>query len=56
MFRSNFSNSFDISLYHLINGHAGHSYLLDELMIFFAKYSLQFYAILFIVAWFYFKL
>jgi undecaprenyl-diphosphatase len=51
MFRSNFSNYFDISLYHLINGLAGHSYLLDDLMIFFAKYSLEFYAILFIVAW-----
>lgn len=51
MFRSNFANPFDISLYHLINGLAGHNHLLDDLMIFFAKYALEFYAILFIVAW-----
>jgi undecaprenyl-diphosphatase len=51
MFRYNFANPFDISLYHLINGLAGHNHLLDDLMIFFAKYALEFYAILFIVAW-----
>ncbi|WP_246277404.1 undecaprenyl-diphosphatase [Neobacillus endophyticus] len=36
----------------MINGLAGHNYILDDLMIFFAKYALEFYALLFIIVWF----
>lgn len=45
-------NPFDKGLYHAINGLAGHSALLDHLMIFFAKDALELYAILFVIAWF----
>lgn len=36
----------------MINGLAGHSSILDDLMIFFAKDALEIYAVLFVVAWF----
>lgn len=52
MFHNTFTNPFDLAVYHLINGLAGHNRLLDEVMAFFANYALEFYAILFIVAWF----
>lgn len=52
MFRATFKNPFDLSIYHFINGLAGYSRGLDEIMIFFAKYALEFYALLFILAWF----
>lgn len=42
----------DVHIYHLINGLAGRSNLLDHCMIFFAKYALELYLLLFIVAWF----
>ncbi|KPV40861.1 undecaprenyl-diphosphatase [Alicyclobacillus ferrooxydans] len=51
MFRSAFPNPFDTTLYHLINGLAGHNVLLDDVMIFFAKDALEIYAVLFIVSW-----
>ena len=52
MIHSAFLNPFDVTLYHLINGLAGHSPLLDAIMIFFAKDALEIYAVLFVVAWF----
>lgn len=45
-------NSFDIFGYHLINQWAGHYPVLDKLMVFFAQYALEIYAVLFLVAWF----
>lgn len=45
-------NPFGVSLFHLINGLAGHSTLFDEIMIFFAKDALEIYAVLFVIAWF----
>ncbi|KPV40924.1 phosphoesterase [Alicyclobacillus ferrooxydans] len=45
-------NPFDTAVYHLINGLAGHSKLLDAIMIFFAKDALEIYAVLFVIAWF----
>jgi undecaprenyl-diphosphatase len=47
-----FANPFDTKLYHLINGLSGHNHLLDSIMIFFARDALEFYAALFIIAWF----
>ncbi|WAH38365.1 phosphatase PAP2 family protein [Alicyclobacillus dauci] len=43
---------FDLSLYHAINGLAGHNAVLDDIMRFFAQYALEIYGLLFIVAWF----
>lgn len=43
---------FDVSLYHAINGLAGHSTLLDDIMKFFAKDALEIYAVMFIMGWF----
>ncbi|WP_040289464.1 undecaprenyl-diphosphatase [Alicyclobacillus hesperidum] len=45
-------NPFDTHVYHMINGLAGHSHLLDDIMIFFAKDALELYACMFIAAWF----
>jgi undecaprenyl-diphosphatase len=52
MFRTAFANPFDLTLYHLINGLAGHHHILDKIMIFFAKDALEIYAVLFVIAWF----
>ncbi len=52
MFHSALLNPFDTSLYHLINGLAGHISVLATLMIFFANYDLEIYVVLFIIAWF----
>ena len=52
MFHSTFANPFDLNLFHLINGLAGHSHLLDTIMVFFAKDALEIYAVLFVIAWF----
>lgn len=52
MINNAFLNPFDVTLYHLINGLAGHSPVLDTIMIFFAKDALEIYAVLFVVAWF----
>jgi len=45
-------NSFDNSLFHLLNQFAGHTPVIDPMMQFLAQYSLEVYAVLFIVAWF----
>lgn len=52
MFHSALRNPFDMQLFHMINGLAGHSQILDSVMIFFAKDALEIYAILFVIAWF----
>lgn len=52
MIHNAFINPFDVKLYHLINGWAGHNRLVDNIMIFFAKDALEIYAVLFVVAWF----
>lgn len=52
MIQNAFLNPFDTTVYHLINGLAGHSALLDAIMIFFAKDALEIYAVLFVVGWF----
>jgi undecaprenyl-diphosphatase len=51
MIHNAFLNPFDSAVYHIINGLAGHHHLLDVIMIFFAKYALEIYAVLFIIAW-----
>jgi len=45
-------NAFDVSVFHLINQFAGHVPILDLVMVFFARYALELYALLFIIAWF----
>lgn len=45
-------DTFDLTIYHMINGLAGHSHVLDMAMKFFAKDALEIYALLFIIAWF----
>jgi len=45
-------NAFDVTVYHAINGLAGHNHLLDVTMKFFAKDALELYAVLFLIAWF----
>lgn len=45
-------NQFDLVLYHLINNISERSPILDLIMIFFAKYAMELYVILFITAWF----
>lgn len=45
-------NSFDNSIFHALNRHAGHTPGLDQIMAFIAQYALEIYAILFIFAWF----
>lgn len=52
MFHSAFKNSFDTTVYHAINGLAGHNHVFDHIMIFFAKDALELYAFLFVLAWF----
>jgi undecaprenyl-diphosphatase len=52
MIRNAFLNPFDSAVYHIINGLAGHNHLFDDIMIFFAKYALEIYAVLFVIAWF----
>lgn len=45
-------NSFDLFGYHLINSFAGHHFIIDKIMAFFAQYALELYFVLFILAWF----
>ncbi|CAM3938877.1 undecaprenyl-diphosphatase [Alicyclobacillus pomorum] len=45
-------NAFDVTVFHAVNGMAGHHPILDALMRFFAQYALELYAILFVLAWF----
>ncbi len=45
-------DAFDLTIYHAINGLAGHNHLLDAAMKFFAKDALEIYAVLFLIAWF----
>jgi undecaprenyl-diphosphatase len=45
-------NSFDITVYHFINHFAATPNLLNPIMVFFASYSPEVYAALFVVAWF----
>lgn len=46
-------NSFDLTVYHAINGLAGGQHpLLNHIMAFIAQYALEMYAVLFVVAWF----
>ncbi len=52
MIRNAFLNPFDTTVYHWVNGLAGHSRVLDDIMIFFAKDALEIYAVLFVIAWF----
>ncbi|WP_206918980.1 phosphatase PAP2 family protein [Alicyclobacillus suci] len=52
MFHVAYANPFDLTLYHLINGLAGHHPMLDKIMIFFAKDALEIYAVLFVIAFF----
>lgn len=52
MIRNAFLNPFDTTVYHWVNGLAGHSHVLDNIMIFFAKDALEIYAVLFVIAWF----
>lgn len=52
MFYGAFLNTFDLSIYRLINGFAGHDQIVDAVMVFFAKDALEIYAVLFVIAWF----
>lgn len=52
MFHSAFLNTFDLSIYRLINGFAGHNRIVDAVMVFFAKDAPEIYAVLFVIAWF----
>ena len=52
MFHGAFLNTFDLGIYHLINGLAGHNRIVDAVMVFFAKDALEIYAVLFVLAWF----
>ena len=45
-------NLFDIIGYHALNNLAGHIPILDFIMSFLARYALEVYALLFVVAWF----
>jgi len=45
-------NLFDVNLFKAINQNAGHQPALDHIMSYIAQYSLETYAVLFIVAWF----
>ena len=44
-------NAFDVSVFHFINHFAGHIPVVDFVMAFFARYALELYAILFLIAW-----
>jgi undecaprenyl-diphosphatase len=52
MVHNAFLNPFDSTVYHIINGLAGHHRLFDDIMIFFAKDALEIYAVFFVIAWF----
>jgi undecaprenyl-diphosphatase len=52
MVHNAFLNPFDSTVYHIINGLAGHHRLFDHIMIFFAKNALEIYAAFFVIAWF----
>jgi undecaprenyl-diphosphatase len=52
MFSGSFQNPFDLTVYHLIHGLAGHNRLMDDIFIFFAKDAIEIYAVLFIISWF----
>ncbi len=52
MFHAVWENPFDVSVFHAINQFAGHNALLDGIMVFFASYAPETYALLFIVSWF----
>lgn len=45
-------NPFDVTVYHLINHFAAYSTVLNPIMEFFARYSPELYAVLFVIAWF----
>lgn len=45
-------NGFDSTLFHALNQHAGHTPGLDSIMKVIAQYSLEMYAVLFVIAWF----
>ncbi|MGZ4032035.1 MAG: undecaprenyl-diphosphatase [Tumebacillaceae bacterium] len=46
-------NSFDLNVYHAINGLAGGQHpVMDHIMAFIAQYALEVYALLFVIAWF----
>lgn len=45
-------NSFDNSLFHVLNHSAAHTPILDPVMSFFAQYALEIYAVLLLLAWF----
>lgn len=46
-------NPFDVTVFHAINGLAAQHYTwLNDIMYFFAKYSLELYVVLFIIGWF----
>lgn len=45
-------NLFDQTFFHAINQFAGHSSIVDNIMIFLAQYALELYAIMFVIAWF----
>jgi undecaprenyl-diphosphatase len=46
-------NSFDLKVFHAINGLAGGQHLLlNHIMAFIAQYALEMYALLFVIAWF----
>ncbi len=46
------TNWFDLSVFHAINGMAGHTPLLDGFLPFLAQYGLEIYAVFFVIAWF----
>lgn len=52
MVHNAFLNPFDSTVYHIINGLAGHNHLFDDIMIFFAKDAIEIYAVFFLIAWF----
>lgn len=48
------TDHFDVTVYHAINGLASNPHLhwLNDIMLFFAQYALEMYAVMFIVGWF----
>lgn len=52
MFKSNFQNPLDTTLYHFINGLSGYNRFIDDIFIFFANDALEIYAVLFVISWF----
>lgn len=45
-------NAFDTTVFHWLNHFAGHHSLIDPIMEVIAKYALEIYAVMFVVAWF----